>query len=59
MGASTLENIRQVFGATLAKDLVPLEHEETATPAFKIKGYLSSANVSHKKLTFLLFINRM
>ncbi|ORE06950.1 DNA mismatch repair protein MutL [Rhizopus microsporus var. microsporus] len=54
-GASTLDNIRLLYGS-VASELLPVEKgfEEVE---FKLKGYISNANYSSKRTTFLLFIN--
>ena len=55
--ATTLDNIRQIYGASLAKELLPVTVDNKEFD-FKVKGYISNANYSMKKSTFLLFINR-
>ncbi|KAJ3008170.1 DNA mismatch repair protein [Thoreauomyces humboldtii] len=54
--AKTLDNIRYVYGATIAKELLEW-HEVDARYHFKLDGYVSNANFNLKKMTFLLFIN--
>jgi len=64
--SSTLDNIKLTYGQSLAKELLPLDirHEpdedfESAPDdvRFSLKGYISNANYSSKKNTFILFIN--
>ncbi|KND03473.1 DNA mismatch repair protein MutL [Spizellomyces punctatus DAOM BR117] len=54
--AKTLDNIRYVFGATIAKELLEMEHTDSRWD-FKLEGLVSNANFSTKKMIFLLFIN--
>ncbi|MFT7816357.1 DNA mismatch repair protein Mlh1 isoform X2 [Arapaima gigas] len=54
--ASTVDNIRAVFGNTLSRELIEVECEDQKL-AFKLKGFISNANYSVKKVIFLLFIN--
>ncbi|CAL1275114.1 unnamed protein product [Larinioides sclopetarius] len=56
INATTRENIRNIFGATVARELIDLEVEDNHLK-FKAKGLISNANYSVKKCTFLLFIN--
>ena len=53
----TSDVIRAVYGSPLAKELIALEGEETEI-GLKVRGQLSNANFSSKKVTFLLFINK-
>jgi hypothetical protein len=55
--ATRLDTLRTVYGAGIARELLPLEHRSAAL-ALDVRGYVSNANYSVKKLTFLLFINR-
>lgn len=55
-GASTLDNIRLLYGS-VASELLPVE-KNFEEVEFKLKGYISNANYSSKRTTFLLFINR-
>ncbi|XP_036394222.1 DNA mismatch repair protein Mlh1 isoform X2 [Megalops cyprinoides] len=55
-GASTVDNIRAVFGNTVSRELMEVECEDQKL-AFKLKGFISNANYSVKKCIFLLFIN--
>ncbi|XP_059827160.1 DNA mismatch repair protein Mlh1 [Hypanus sabinus] len=54
--ASTLDNIRTIFGNAVSRELIEVSFEEPKF-AFKMKGYISNANYSVKKCIFLLFIN--
>nr|XP_060637654.1 DNA mismatch repair protein Mlh1 [Anolis sagrei ordinatus] len=54
--ATTVDNIRSVFGNAVSRELIEVGCED-ATLAFKMKGYVTNANYSVKKCTFLLFIN--
>ncbi|KAG7470162.1 hypothetical protein MATL_G00136600 [Megalops atlanticus] len=55
-GASTVDNIRAVFGNTVSRELMEVECEDQKL-AFKLRGFISNANYSVKKCIFLLFIN--
>lgn len=55
-GASILDNIRTIYGTTVAGELLEVNCENQRF-AFKMHGYISNANYSVKKLQFLLFIN--
>ncbi|XP_071503991.1 DNA mismatch repair protein Mlh1-like [Diadema antillarum] len=54
--ATTVDNIRTVFGPTVARELIEVNHENKRL-SFKMSGQISNANYSVKKLVFLLFIN--
>ncbi|GCB61301.1 hypothetical protein scyTo_0009310, partial [Scyliorhinus torazame] len=54
--ASTLDNIRTIFGNAVSRELIEVCLEDPKF-AFKMKGYISNANYSVKKCIFLLFIN--
>ncbi|XP_004614636.2 DNA mismatch repair protein Mlh1 [Sorex araneus] len=54
--ASTVDNIRSIFGNAVSRELIEVECEDK-TLGFKMKGYISNANYSVKKCIFLLFIN--
>ncbi|XP_060036556.1 DNA mismatch repair protein Mlh1 isoform X3 [Erinaceus europaeus] len=54
--ATTVDNIRSIFGNAVSRELIEVECEDK-TLAFKMKGYISNANYSVKKCIFLLFIN--
>ncbi|XP_048367710.1 DNA mismatch repair protein Mlh1 [Sphaerodactylus townsendi] len=54
--ATTVDNIRSIFGNAVSRELIEVGCED-ATLAFKMMGYVTNANYSVKKCTFLLFIN--
>ncbi|XP_014380585.1 DNA mismatch repair protein Mlh1 isoform X2 [Alligator sinensis] len=54
--ATTVDNIRSVFGNAVSRELIEVGCEDTRL-AFKMKGYITNANYSVKKCIFLLFIN--
>ncbi|XP_023681471.1 DNA mismatch repair protein Mlh1 [Paramormyrops kingsleyae] len=56
LNASTVDNIRSVFGNTVSRELIEVGCEDQKL-SFKVKGYISNANYSVKKCIFLLFIN--
>ncbi|KAJ2159548.1 DNA mismatch repair protein [Coemansia sp. RSA 552] len=55
-GATTVTNIRQVFGASIAKSLVEIEYKDEAL-GIEFRGHVSSAAHEMHKSVFLLFIN--
>lgn len=55
-GASILDNIRTIYGASVARELLEVSSDNQKY-AFKMHGFISNANYSVKKLQFLLFIN--
>lgn len=55
-GATTVDNIRSIFGNAVSRELIEVGCEDP-TLAFKMNGYISNANYSVKKCIFLLFIN--
>lgn len=55
-GASILDNIRTIYGASVARELLEVSCDNQKY-VFKMHGYISNANYSVKKLQFLLFIN--
>ncbi|KAJ2743461.1 DNA mismatch repair protein, partial [Coemansia pectinata] len=55
-GATSITNIRQIFGAKIASSLVDIEHSNDHY-AFQFKGLISSASHEMHKSVFLLFIN--
>lgn len=68
LNASIVDNIRAIYGAAIAKELLPLElrldskeacaaRGLTDCSSFSITGHISNANCSQKKLGLLLFIN--
>ncbi|PIK36731.1 hypothetical protein BSL78_26435 [Apostichopus japonicus] len=54
--ASVVDNIRTVFGPTVARELLEVDHKNDKLN-FQVKGYISHANYSVKKCVLLLFIN--
>ncbi|MGH0145261.1 UNVERIFIED_CONTAM: hypothetical protein FKN15_004950 [Acipenser sinensis] len=54
--ASTMDNIRAIFGNAVCRELIEVGCEDPNL-AFSVKGYVSNANYSVKKCIFLLFIN--
>ncbi|KAF9393594.1 DNA mismatch repair protein [Podila verticillata] len=54
--ASVVDNIRQIYGSSVANELLYVEQSYPVYP-LKIKGWISNANYSVKKFAFLLFIN--
>ncbi|XP_066483852.1 DNA mismatch repair protein Mlh1 isoform X1 [Tiliqua scincoides] len=54
--ATTVDNIRSIYGNTVSRELIEVDYED-AVLALKVKGYVTNANYSVKKCTFLLFIN--
>ncbi|XP_077979324.1 DNA mismatch repair protein Mlh1-like [Glandiceps talaboti] len=54
--ASKVDNIRTIYGASVARELLEISCENPKA-AFKLTGYISNANYSVKKCIFLLFIN--
>ncbi|KAJ1983553.1 DNA mismatch repair protein [Dimargaris verticillata] len=54
--ASTVNVIGQIYGSQVSTHLVKLECQDNSLQ-FKVKGYVSNANYSVKKTTFILFIN--
>ena len=53
---TVVDNIRTVYGPTVAKELVELLIEDEKLK-FKLSGYVSNVNYNVKKMVFLLFIN--
>ncbi len=54
---STTDVVRQVYGASLARELLAVEGAEPSV-GLTVRGLVSNANHSAKKITFLLFINK-
>lgn len=52
-----MDNIKSLYGAA-GSELLPVEKIDDQLH-FKVKGYVSNANYNMKKMTMLLFINRM
>ncbi|GAQ87495.1 DNA mismatch repair protein - MLH1 family [Klebsormidium nitens] len=57
--SSRSENIRSVYGSSVARELIPIEtsDDDPARSRFKMGGCISSANYSAKKTIMVLFIN--
>ncbi|KAI8802640.1 mismatch repair protein [Cladochytrium replicatum] len=53
---SIIDNIRTIYGPSIAKELLQLEMEYERL-CFTAKGYITHANYHTKKTQFLLFIN--
>ncbi|XP_073977538.1 DNA mismatch repair ATPase Mlh1 [Rhodnius prolixus] len=51
-----LENIRNIYGETTAKDLLEIDTFDDKLN-FKLHGFISNVNFSSKKQIFILFIN--
>ncbi|MBN3300838.1 MLH1 protein, partial [Amia calva] len=56
LNASTVDNIRAVFGNAVSRELIEVGCDDQKL-AFNLKGFISNANYSVKKCIFLLFIN--
>jgi DNA mismatch repair protein MLH1 len=59
-GSSTMENLKIVYGAQLARELVDFSCESDGAgggPKFSCGGKVSNANYSNKKSALILFIN--
>ncbi|XP_052682179.1 DNA mismatch repair protein Mlh1-like [Crassostrea angulata] len=54
--SSHVDNIRTIYGPSIAKELLEVEHEDKKL-SFSCHGYVTNANYSMKKCIFLLFIN--
>ncbi|KAH3764572.1 DNA mismatch repair protein Mlh1 [Pelomyxa schiedti] len=55
-GSTILDNIRVLFGNATARELLPFKCNDENL-GFSATGYVSQANYSLKKTTFVLFIN--
>lgn len=55
--ATKVDNIRTVFGSTVANELLQIGCEDIQQLKFKMDGLVSNANYSVKRATFILFIN--
>ena len=53
---SVVENIKTVYGPTVARELIEFELEDTKLK-FECRGRISNVNYNVKKMIFLLFIN--
>jgi DNA mismatch repair protein MLH1 len=54
--STVLSNIGLIYGKTLVKELIPVGISDSSL-SFKTTGFISNANYSEKKFTFILFIN--
>ena len=54
---TTLDVLRLVHGGAVARELIPIDHVD-GDLELQLSGYVSNANYSAKKLTFLLFVNK-
>ncbi|ESP00173.1 hypothetical protein LOTGIDRAFT_58310, partial [Lottia gigantea] len=54
--STCVDNIRTIFGASIARELLEIEHEDKKL-SYKVQGHVTNANYSMKKSVFLLFIN--
>jgi DNA mismatch repair protein MLH1 len=57
-GASTVDNVRILFGPKLARELLHVTANDE-TYHFELDAYVSNPNYNMKKSNFILFINRM
>lgn len=56
--AAALDNIRQIYGGQVAKELLELSINENSDRCeFNLTGYVSNANFHQRRLTLILFIN--
>ncbi|XP_046569865.1 DNA mismatch repair protein Mlh1-like [Haliotis rubra] len=56
VNSNHVDNIRTIFGASVARELLEVSNEEKHL-AYNMHGFVSNANYSMKKGTLLLFIN--
>ncbi|XP_037949367.1 DNA mismatch repair protein Mlh1 [Teleopsis dalmanni] len=56
VGSTQEQNIRYIFGANIAKELLPIEIEDNIHK-FRLKGCVTKVNYSAKKGIMMLFIN--
>ena len=54
--SSIISNIGLIYGKSIVKELLPISVQDSAL-GFKAQGFISNANYSEKKFTFILFIN--
>ena len=54
--SSILDNISTIYGANIVKEILTVSCDNQQY-GFKMTGYLTNANYSMKRLTFILFIN--
>ena len=52
-----IDKVLDWFFSSTYRELLEVKHEDEKLK-FKLSGYVTNANYSTKKLTFLLFINR-
>jgi DNA mismatch repair protein MLH1 len=53
---TTIDNVRLVYGSTVANELLSFDHRHVSG-MFEIRGLVTGANYRSKKFTCLLFIN--
>lgn len=56
VNANTLDRIRQIHGGSVANELIEFKVDSSRW-GFKAEGWISNANYSVKKTSFILFIN--
>ena len=54
--SSIVDNISTIYGASVVKEILEISCDNQQY-GFNMKGYITNANYSMKRLTFLLFIN--
>ncbi|CAB0000688.1 unnamed protein product [Nesidiocoris tenuis] len=54
--SSYVDNIRAIYGDSIAKEVFEIEHEDDILK-FKMHGFITNVNYSTKKQVFILFIN--
>lgn len=57
-GGTSLETFKVLYGNSLAREILELEHENTSLE-YSLKAMISNPNYNKKKGTFILFINSM
>ncbi|KAI8372670.1 histidine kinase-like ATPase [Choanephora cucurbitarum] len=55
-GATVVDTIRQLYGSSVASELLPVQ-QSLETLDVTVKGQITNANYSMKRMTLLLFIN--
>ena len=55
--ASPLDSIHALYGAAVAKELLPFAAASPTHSQLRVRGFLSNLNFSLKRLTFILFVN--
>jgi DNA mismatch repair protein MLH1 len=53
---SQTDSVKILFGVAVARELLPLSASNEGLGA-ELKGFVTNANFSQKKTTFILFIN--